>query len=180
LSALALSRPVQIALAITLVAAAWLAWQPDDELAAPVARPGQLVSPRAPARAPRAAPPPSPPTWPLEAAGRGRGTWPALASTARAAWEGPDVPAAVARAASTAATQAAAPPVAPRFPFTLIGRWDEAGTSRALVLTPLRTWVGSPGDVIEGQWRLDSVSATSITVTYLPLSLAQTVAMRPS
>jgi hypothetical protein len=50
----------------------------------------------------------------------------------------------------------------------------------AVVAGPLTTWVVKPGDVIQGQWRVDAIDGSQMRVTYLPLSQSQTVGMRPS
>ncbi len=91
-----------------------------------------------------------------------------------------------------AATQAEAPPpppppMAPRFPHKWIGRLtDEAqpaagqAPQRAIVAGPASTWVLREGDVIEGQWRVDRIAPRTMTLTYLPLQLTQTVALNGS
>ncbi|WP_374592283.1 hypothetical protein [Aquabacterium sp.] len=85
------------------------------------------------------------------------------------------------------------PPVAPPFPYQWVGRWQEpaapaapasasakrAATRELAVITgPNQTWVVKPGDVIEGQWRIDAITDTSVQLTYLPLSQTQTISMR--
>jgi hypothetical protein len=83
------------------------------------------------------------------------------------------------------------PPVAPPFPYQWVGRWQEpqaapvaplaakpAARELAVIAGPNQTWVVKVGDVIEGQWRIDAVTETSVQVTYLPLSQTQTIAMR--
>lgn len=76
------------------------------------------------------------------------------------------------------------PPMAPRFPYQWVGCWQEhaasgAGTSNLAVISgPEQTWVVKPGDVIEGQWRVDAVTDRALQLTYLPLSQTQTISMR--
>lgn len=88
------------------------------------------------------------------------------------------------------------PPVAPPFPHKWLGRYnDEAvgvqepvvGASsvgvvrtvqRALVAGPSTTWVLKEGDVVDGQWRVDRIEARTMQLTYLPLNLPQTLAMK--
>lgn len=89
------------------------------------------------------------------------------------------------------------PPVAPPFPYQWVGRWQEpvvpaatpAGASGvstkkassrelAVITGPNQTWVVKPGDVIEGQWRIDAITDTAVQLTYLPLSQTQTISMR--
>jgi hypothetical protein len=48
---------------------------------------------------------------------------------------------------------------------------------RAVIAGPRSTWVVREGDVIEGQWRVDSIQDRSMSLTYLPLQQAQTIAM---
>lgn len=93
-------------------------------------------------------------------------------------------------------------PVAPAFPYQMVGRWEEpprpaAGPAStppaasaagpapaahsvalAVITGPQSTWVVKAGDVIEGQWRIDAVTASAVNLTYLPLSQPQTVAMK--
>ena len=66
------------------------------------------------------------------------------------------------------------PPMAPPFPHTWVGRFDD----KAVVAGRNTTWVVGPGDVIEGQWRVDQVQERQLTLTYLPLNQSQTVAMK--
>lgn len=73
--------------------------------------------------------------------------------------------------------QEAAAPTAPPFPYAWVGRFvDEA--PRAVIAGPNGTWVLRQGEVIEGQWRLDAIAERQLTVTYLPLSQEQTVALK--
>ncbi len=88
------------------------------------------------------------------------------------------------------------PPMAPPFPHKWVGRYNDetadaaepAASSasasaskpiqRAVVVGPSTTWVLKEGDVIEGQWRVDRIDARTMQLTYLPLKLPQTLAMR--
>lgn len=90
------------------------------------------------------------------------------------------------------------PPVAPPFPYQWVGRWQEPSPAPAtqaassgaaskpvarsldlaVISGPNNTWVVKAGDVIEGQWRVDAVTETTVQVTYLPLSQTQTITMR--
>lgn len=73
--------------------------------------------------------------------------------------------------------QEAPAPTAPVFPYAWVGRFvDEA--PQAVIAGPNGTWVLRKGEVIEGQWRLDSIDERRLTVTYLPLSQEQTVALK--
>ena len=80
-------------------------------------------------------------------------------------------------------------PQAPVFPYQWIGRseppLDDATSSatpasqKAFIAGPRTTWLVKPGDVIEGEWRVESVTATALQLTYLPLSSPQTISMPP-
>lgn len=83
-----------------------------------------------------------------------------------------------------------AQPVAPAFPHQWVGNYNDlpAGPTvgkpadkpiqRAILVGPAQTWVVKPGDVIEGQWRVDSIQNRTLQLTYLPLMVARTVAMK--
>ena len=49
---------------------------------------------------------------------------------------------------------------------------------RAVLAGPVATWVVKEGDVIEGQWRVDSIQDRTMRLTYLPLQQSQTVSMK--
>lgn len=80
----------------------------------------------------------------------------------------------------------APPPMAPPFPHAWVGRFNDESTStdrppgvvRAVLVGPQSTWVVRVGDVIEGQWRVDRIQEKTMSLTYLPLTQQQTVAMR--
>lgn len=86
-------------------------------------------------------------------------------------------PAAPARPA--AALSASAPPPrvqAPRFPYNYLGALVDDGQrtgffGRGDTVLALRA-----GDVVDGRYRIDSVGATSLTLTYLPLDERQVLA----
>lgn len=69
-------------------------------------------------------------------------------------------------------------PQAPRFPHAWVGRYSDASAQRAVVSGPVSTWVVRAGDVIEGQWRIDSIQNRTMTLTYLPMQQSQTVSMK--
>ena len=83
------------------------------------------------------------------------------------------------------------PPKAPRFPYAWVGRFNDdaqpvaAGVAsaplavnRAVISGPETTWVVRAGDVIEGQWHIDSIQERRMTLTYLPLNQQQSLGMR--
>jgi hypothetical protein len=49
---------------------------------------------------------------------------------------------------------------------------------RAVVASPSQTWIVAAGETIDGQWRVESVDAENLRLTYLPLSVAQTVPLK--
>lgn len=111
-----------------------------------------------------------------------RGDFAALSETGRKAWSAnlPPPP-------PPAPAPPPPPPMAPPFPYQMVGRWEEpaAGASApgapvpmAVISGPTNTWVLKAGDVLDGQWRVDSVSSGAVQFTYLPLSQSQTVSMK--
>jgi len=77
-----------------------------------------------------------------------------------------------------------APPMAPAFPYQLIGRMVDGNTPDAPAVAflsgPLRSVAVHAGEVLEGQWRIDEISATGLAVTWLPGKLKQNIAFRPA
>jgi hypothetical protein len=76
--------------------------------------------------------------------------------------------------------QAAAPQPAdsaPAFPFRYAGRLERPGLPTMLALTRgTDTYVIAAGDMIGTSYRLETISADHMTVTYLPLKQKQTIA----
>lgn len=170
------SRALMLALGLTLGAVAWVAARDDagdagDGLVAAPARarataaapfPGPGPGPKAVAAAASTAAP-----WPAAPAGRASGS----AAPATVAWGTvPPPPAAPAPVLQRAAVQPApaAPPQAPAFPYTWIGRVDDGAQPQALLEGPNRTLSVRPRDVIDGQWRVDAVDAQGVRLTWLP------------
>ncbi|MET0517221.1 MAG: hypothetical protein ABW005_00160, partial [Burkholderiaceae bacterium] len=77
------------------------------------------------------------------------------------------------------------PPMAPPFPYQLIGRLVEGEGSgkgeqaQALLAGPTRSLAVKAGEVVDGQWRVDQVGATQLSLTWLPARLKQTISFRP-
>ncbi len=166
-------RGLIVAGTITLAVTAWVALQTEDTpLAAP--RPRAGVSTREPA--PRAAAPASTPadTWPDAPAAQRRESWPAAAALGVAAWSPPAPPPAPPAPPAPKPVVAAVQPQAPPFPYTLIGRLDD-GEPRALLSGPLRSFGAKAADVIDGAWRVDTVDAQGMTVTWLPAGLKRAI-----
>ncbi|MFG6442144.1 hypothetical protein [Roseateles sp. LKC17W] len=157
-------------LALSLAATAWVS-QDDADTPAPVA-----ASPR------RAAPANTASTdWPGPAASA-RAAWPDLDVQARAAW-GEAAPTtskpAPPRAIDKPAAEQPAPPIAPPFPYQLVGRLTD-GASRAVLNNAQRSAVVGVGEMVDGQWRVDAVEPAGLRLTYLPLGQAQLVPFAPS
>lgn len=171
------------AAAVTLAATAWAAMQPDES-PAPASRPRANAEP-GPARAPRggatvtatALPSTPTPTWPDAPSADRRQPWRAALAPGVAAWSGPPAPPPPPAPARVVATTA--PAQAPAFPYTLIGRLDD-GEPLALLSGPLRSFGVKAADVIDGEWRVDSVQARGLTLTWLPGGVKKTLALGPS
>lgn len=67
------------------------------------------------------------------------------------------------------------PPVAPALPYAFMGRKQEAGEWEVYLLRGEQTFVARPGEVLEGQYRVDAIQPPVLTLTYLPLGQAQTL-----
>ncbi|KWK77265.1 hypothetical protein [Burkholderia ubonensis] len=71
-----------------------------------------------------------------------------------------------------------APPTAPPVPFTYVGELDaKADKPQVFLSNGDRLLIVSPGDVIDGQYRVDAVSASNVVLTYLPLNQTQVVSI---
>lgn len=69
------------------------------------------------------------------------------------------------------------PPRAPQFAYQWVGRYVDTA-SRAVIAGPSQTWVVAQGDVIEREWRVESIGERQMTLMYLPLQQTQTVSMK--
>jgi len=121
-----------------------------------------------------------PDTWPNAPTQDQRSAWRTALPQGLAAWR-PSTPPAPPPAppASALAEVAQAPPQAPAFPYTLIGRVDD-GEPRALLSGPLRSFGVKAADVIDGQWRVDAVHAQGLTLTWLPGGIKTNIAFTAS
>ena len=176
-------RALYAALSLSLCATAWLAFQPDDAdtRTAPLARqsptrPEPVVASPGAGRSPRAAVP-----WPAPPQARDAAPWP-IGGGALAGWSAPPppppAPPPVVSRAVVEATPAA--PSAPAFPYQLIGRLEGDGPATALLNGPLRTLSVKAQDTIDGQWRVEAVLPTGVSLLWLPGGQKQTVSFRPS
>ena len=72
------------------------------------------------------------------------------------------------------------PPTAPPLPFTYLGKLDEEGVMTVFLTRQDRNYVIKAGDVIDGTYRVDTVTPSSITLTYLPLDIKQSMPLGDS
>lgn len=174
-------RLLYAALVLSLAATLGLSFLPDDGGAPPAARnaqtrPPPLATNTASARAPRMVTP-----WPEPPKARDASPWP-IGSDAFAAWAPPSPPPAPPPPPTAARVVDAAPPVpsAPAFPYQLIGRLEGDGPPTALLNSALRTLSVKAQDTIDGQWRVEAVLPTGVSLLWLPGGQKQTVLFRPS
>ena len=67
-------------------------------------------------------------------------------------------------------------PVAPPLPFAYMGRMQEEGGKEVIYLTQgTQAYSVNEGDIIEGTYRVDTISTKQITLTYLPMDFKQTL-----
>ncbi|GAB7548853.1 hypothetical protein [Cupriavidus sp. 8B] len=66
------------------------------------------------------------------------------------------------------------PPTAPPLPFAYVGALGaDASKEQVFLSSGDRLLIVSLGDVIDGQYRLESITATGVAFTYLPLNVKQ-------
>ncbi|KAB0648521.1 hypothetical protein F7R13_30405, partial [Burkholderia territorii] len=69
-----------------------------------------------------------------------------------------------------------APPTAPPVPFVYLGQQDpKAAKPQVFLGNGDQLLIVSPGDVIDGQYRVDLVTESNVMLTYLPLNQPQMV-----
>jgi hypothetical protein len=68
-------------------------------------------------------------------------------------------------------------PAAPAFGYTLIGRIDEAQAAKAVLHNERRSITVAAGDVIDGEWRVEAVEPTRVTVLWLPTQRRQVISL---
>lgn len=72
--------------------------------------------------------------------------------------------------------QAPATPTAPPMPFTYMGKLqEESGRLIIYLVKGEQTYSVSPGDVIDDTYRIDGIQGGQIVMTYLPLTVKQTL-----
>jgi hypothetical protein len=158
------------ALATTLAATAWVATRPDDEAAAVVAPVRRQVLVAAAASALPAAMPDA-----------GRAPWAEASPEQLSAWQPPPPPPPPPAPPPVAAAPPP-PPMAPPLPYQMIGRVVEGDGAKAvevaLLTSPNHALSVRRGDVIDGQWRVDQVSSSGISLTWLPAKIPQNLVFK--
>jgi hypothetical protein len=67
------------------------------------------------------------------------------------------------------------PPQAPPLPFSYLGKLAEGDATTVFLTMGERNLVVKPGDVIDNNYRLEEVNDTAVVLTYLPLTVKQTI-----
>ncbi|QXI40709.1 hypothetical protein [Pseudomonas xantholysinigenes] len=75
------------------------------------------------------------------------------------------------------ATPVVAAPTAPALPFQFIGRIGDRDDLQIFLQSGEKLYVVRQGDVIDDTYRLDRVSATELSLVYLPLHQPQTLSV---
>lgn len=82
-------------------------------------------------------------------------------------------------AAAAPAPEPAPPPSAPALPFVYLGTLNpEAAKPQVFISSGDRLLIVSPGDVIDGVYRFESIAATEARFTYLPLNQRQVMSVQ--
>jgi hypothetical protein len=152
------------ALATTLVATSWVAMRPEDATVPVVA----AVPPARRAVAAASAP---------EAPSSGRAPWAEASPEQLAAWQPPPPPP-LPPAPPPVAAASPPPPMAPPLSYQMIGRVFEGAAEVALLSDPNNVLSVKRGDVIDGQWRVEQVTPSGVSLTWLPGKLPQTLVFK--
>ncbi|MBA1203269.1 hypothetical protein G7009_16175 [Pseudomonas capeferrum] len=70
-----------------------------------------------------------------------------------------------------------AAPAAPVLPFQFVGRLDDRLDQQVFLQDGEKLYVVRQGDVIEDTYRIEQISATELSLVYLPLHLSQTLSV---
>lgn len=68
-------------------------------------------------------------------------------------------------------------PSAPPLPFQFIGRMDDRSDLQLFLQSGEKLYVVRIGDVIDDTYRIEHISATELSLVYLPLHLSQTLSV---
>lgn len=71
------------------------------------------------------------------------------------------------------------PPAPPPLPFKYLGRWVEGGQLTVFLVQGDQPIPVEPGQVLQGNWRADEITARSVVFTYLPLDMQSTLGITP-
>ncbi len=101
---------------------------------------------------------------------------------ARQSWVPPVVAAATRGVGAGGGAEAAADaaPTAPPLPFTYLGKKSEDGVWEVYLARREQSFVARAKAVIDGQYRVDAISATTMSFTYLPLDQVQRLSLGPN
>jgi len=80
---------------------------------------------------------------------------------------------AAAGAATPAKPTPPASPAAPVLPFRYLGRLVEGGGTTVFLARGNDTLAVRAGETLDGVWQVAAIGATAVTITYLPLRIAQ-------
>lgn len=69
------------------------------------------------------------------------------------------------------------PPKAPPLPFTMLGKKLQDGAWQVFLAKGDRTYIVRDRDVIENDYRVESIAPPSLTFTYLPMNERQTLSI---
>ena len=69
-------------------------------------------------------------------------------------------------------------PSAPPLPFVYMGRMTEEDRVSVFLVRDERAYIMAEGDVIEGTYKLEKIEPRQVTLRYLPLDMAQTLALK--
>lgn len=65
----------------------------------------------------------------------------------------------------------------PAFPYRVIGRYEVDGTAVVFLESPQGTQAATAGQLIDGRWKIDSISMHSMTLRYAPNDTVTTVSL---
>lgn len=69
------------------------------------------------------------------------------------------------------------PPAAPPVPYTFLGKKLEGDTWEVFLSKGEQTFVARTSQVIENEWRVDTIDPPTLTLTYLPLGLPRNLSI---
>jgi hypothetical protein len=69
------------------------------------------------------------------------------------------------------------PPQAPPLPFKFLGRYQDADQAVVFLQYNDQNFLARVGDTLQGQYKVESLSATSLNLIYLPLNLPQSLSL---